>query len=361
MVERFAKVVLFSVFFVTGFSLVAKEIPVSKAERQGFSSERLNRITEHMNAKVEDGTMAGGMGVIVRNGKIIYQQTYGFADREAGKEMQNDAVYRIYSMSKPVTAVALMILYEEGKFRLNDPIARYLPEMANLEVALSTAGTNMVSDGTTSRTIGSGDDKLVGQTRKPSRQPTVRDLLRHTAGMTYGVFGNTEVDQLYRKAGLLGNHMTLKEFTTALGQIPLQYDPGKQWHYSVSVDVQGRLVEALSGMTFGEFLKQRIFEPLDMPDTDFQVNENNKSRLTQIYQPKGIQPGNFFSPSTSPGLEVANAAVSERYINGGKFESGGGGLLSTARDYLRFSQMVLESGWFAPLRARIPRFSPGHS
>ena len=355
MVKRLAKVGIVSVFLLSGIAVIAKELPLSKPDRQGFSSERLDRITEHMNAKVEDGTMAGGMGVIVRNGKIIYQQTYGFADREAGTKMQNDAVYRIYSMSKPITAVALMILYEEGKFRLNDPIARYMPEMANLEVALSTAGTNMVSDGTTSRTIGSGDDTLVGQTRKPSRQPTVRDLLRHTAGLTYGVFGNTEVDQRYRKAGLLGNNMSLKEFTTALGQIPLQYDPGKQWHYSVGVDVQGRLVEALSGMSFGEFLKERIFEPLDMPDTDFQVNENNKSRLTQIYQPKGIKPGSFFSPSTAPGLEVANAAVSERYINGGKFESGGGGLLSTARDYLRFSQMMLNGGELDGIRLLSPK------
>ena len=189
MVKRLAKLGIVSVFLLSGIAVIAKELPLSKPERQGFSSERLERITEHMNAKVEDGTMAGGMGVIVRNGKIIYQQTYGFADRETGTEMQNDAVYRIYSMSKPITAVALMILYEEGKYRLNDPVARYIPEMANLEVALSTAGTNMVSDGTTSRTIGSGDDSLVGQTRKPSRQPTVRDLLRHTAGLTYGVLG----------------------------------------------------------------------------------------------------------------------------------------------------------------------------
>ena len=336
-------------------SLVAKEIPLSKPERQGFSSERLNKITEHMNAKVEDGTMAGGMGLIARNGKIIYQQTYGFADREAGRVMENDAIYRIYSMTKPITAVALMVLYEEGKYRLNDPIARYMPEMANLEVALSTAGTNMVSDGTTSRTIGTGDESLVGQTRKPTRQPTVRDLLRHTAGMTYGVFGNTEVDQLYRKAGLLGNEMTLGEFTTALGKLPLQYDPGKQWHYSVSVDVQGRLVEALSGMSFGEFLKQRIFGPLDMPDTDFQVTPDNKDRLTQIYQPKGIKPGSFFAAATGKGVEVANQAVSDRFINGGNFESGGGGLVSTARDYLRFSQMMLNGGELDGVRLLSPK------
>ncbi|MBT7335827.1 MAG: beta-lactamase family protein [Gammaproteobacteria bacterium] len=335
-------------------TVIAKEIPASKPERQGYSSDRLQRITDHMNAKVADGTMVGGMGVIARNGKVIYQQTYGMADRETGREMTDDAIYRIYSMSKPITAVALMMLYEQGKFRLNDPIAMYLPEMANLQVALSTAGTQMISDGTQSRTIGQGDKSLVGQTRAPSRQPTVRDLLTHTAGLTYGVFGNTEVDQLYRKAGILGD-VSLAEFTQALGQIPLQYDPGSQWHYSVSVDVQGRLVEVLSGMSFGEFLKTQLFMPLDMPDTDFQINDSNKDRLAQLYKPAGVQADNFFSPGTGDGLEVADAFVSMRYVNGGKFESGGGGLVSTARDYLRFSQMLLNGGALDGVRILSPK------
>ena len=247
-----------------------------------------------------------------------------------------------------------MMLYEDGKFRLNDPIAMYMPEFANLQVATSTAGTNIVSDGTTSRTVGAGDESLVGEWRKPTRQPTIRDLLLHTAGMTYGVFGNTEVDQLYRKAGLLGD-TTLAEFTKALGQLPLQYDPGSQWHYSVSVDVQGRLVEVLSGMSFGEFLKQRIFEPLDMPDTDFQVNDSNKDRLAQLYKPEGVQANNFFSPATGNGSEVADAFVSARYINGGKFQSGGGGLVSTARDYLRFCQMLLNGGELDGVRILSPK------
>ena len=337
------------------FSLVAKEIPLSKPERQGFSSERLNKITEHMNAKVEDGTMVGGMGLIARNGKIVYQQTYGFADRDAGRVMEDDAIYRIYSMTKPITAVALMILYEEGKYRLNDPIAWYIPEMADLEVALSTAGTNMISDGTTSRTIGTGDESLVGQTRKPTRQPTVRDLLRHTAGLTYGIFGGTEVDKLYREAGLLGNDMTLKDFTAALGKLPLQYDPGKQWHYSVSVDVQGRLVEVLSGMSFGAFLRERIFKPLDMSDTGFVIPESSKNRLARLYQPKGSQPGNFLSAATTTALEPAPKEYDAAYLGSSKFESGGGGLLSTARDYLRFSQMMLNGGQLDGVRILSPK------
>ena len=332
----------------------AKEMNSTKPERQGFSSERLEKLTQLMNAKVEDGTMVGGMGMIARNGKIIYSQTYGQADREAGKAMTDDAIYRIYSMSKPITGVALMMLYEEGKFRLNDPIAMYIPEMANLQVALSTAGTGIVSDGTTSTTIGAGDKSLIGQTRKPTRQPTIRDLMTHTAGLTYGVFGNTEVDQAYRKAGLLGD-MDLKEFVTALGKLPLQYDPGSQWHYSVSVDVQGYLVEVLSGMKFSEFLQQRIFAPLDMKDTAFKINEGNKDRLTQLYKPEGVTADNYFSPATGSGLEVADAFISAGYIYGGKFESGGGGLVATARDYMRFSQMMLNGGELDGVRILSPK------
>ena len=332
----------------------AKEISSAKPERQGFSSERLEKLTQLMNARVDDGTMVGGMGVIARNGKIIYSQTYGQADREAGKAMTDDAIYRIYSMTKPITGVALMMLYEEGKFRLNDPIAMYIPEMADLRVALSTAGTGTVSDGTSSTAIGSGDETLVGQTRKAIRQPTIRDLMTHTAGLTYGVFGNTEVDQAYMQAGLLGD-MDLKEFVTVLGQLPLQYDPGSQWHYSVSVDVQGYLVEVFSGMKFGEFLQQRIFAPLDMKDTAFKVNEVNKDRLTQLYKPEGVTATNYFSPSTGDGLEVADAFVSASYLYGGKFESGGGGLVATARDYLRFSQMMLNGGELDGVRILSPK------
>ena len=332
----------------------AKEMSSTKPERQGFSSERLAKLTQLMNAKVEDGTMVGGMGMIARNGKIIYSQTYGQADREAGKVMTDDAIYRIYSMSKPITGVALMMLYEEGKFRLNDPIAMYIPEMANLPVALSTGGTGVVSDGTTSIAIGSGDESLVGQTRKAKRQPTIRDLMTHTAGLTYGIFGNTEVDQVYRKAGLLGD-MDLKEFVTVLGKLPLQYDPGSQWHYSVSVDVQGYLVEVLSGMKFSEFLEQRIFAPLDMQDTAFKVNEGNKDRLAQLYKPEGVTADNYFSPATGSGLEIADAFISAGYIYGGKFESGGGGLVATARDYLRFSQMMLNGGELDGVRILSPK------
>jgi len=331
-----------------------REIGSSSPERQGFSSDRLERLTQFMEAKVDDGTMVGGLGVIARNGKVIYSQPYGQADREAGRVMEEDAIFRIYSMTKPITGVALMMLYEEGKFRLNDPIARYIPELADLQVALSTAGTGVISDGTVSRGVGEGDKELVGQTRKPARQPTIRDLLTHTAGFTYGVFGFTEVDQMYMKAGLMGD-MTLKEFVTALGKIPLQYEPGSQWHYSVSVDIQGRLVEVLTGMSFGEFLQERLFGPLDMRDTSFFVGPDKQPRVAQLYKPKGVNAANFLAPSVEPGLEVADAWLNAGYFAQPKFESGGGGLLSTARDYLRFSQMMLNGGELDGVRILSPK------
>jgi CubicO group peptidase (beta-lactamase class C family) len=311
-----------------------------------------------MNKAVKDGVMVGGLGMIARNGKIIYNETYGLSDREANKPMKEDALFRIYSMSKPITSVALMMLYEEGRLFLNDPVAKYIPELANLSVAASTADgqTNAVSDGTTSRTIGTGDASKTGQTRKPKRQPTVRDLMRHTAGFTYGYFGNTEVDQQYRAAGILANK-DLKEFVTELGKIPLQYDPGTRWHYSVAVDVQGRLVEVLSGMRFGEFLDARLFRPLRMKDTSFIVSKDKLDRFAQLYSPEGTGEGNqlFLKRNQSTRLVPARERASTGYMEGATFEGGGGGLVSSAADYMRFSQMLLNGGELDGVRILSPK------
>jgi CubicO group peptidase (beta-lactamase class C family) len=165
-----------------------------------------------MNQAVADGIMVGGLGMIAREGRLAYSQAWGLRDREAGAPMTEDTLFRIYSMTKPITAVALMTLYEEGRFFLDDSVGKYLPELADLVVARSTADGGNIrfeSDGTRSRTIGEGDVALIGQTRPPHRQPTVRDLLTHTAGFTYGVFGNTEVDRRYREAGLLDSERDL--------------------------------------------------------------------------------------------------------------------------------------------------------
>ena len=348
---------LITVLMAFAGSVYGREIGSSSPERQGFSSDQLDRLTQFMEAKVDDGTMVGGLGVIARNGKVIYSEPFGKADREAGRVMEEDAIFRIYSMTKPITGVALMMLYEEGKFRLNDPIAWYMPELANLEVALSTAGTAVISDGTVSRGVGETNEELLGKTRKPKRQPTIRDLLIHTAGFTYGIFGNTEVDQLYRQSSTIGimDQRNLQQFVQDLGKLPLQYEPGAQWHYSVSVDVQGRLVEVLSGMSFGEFLKTRLFEPLDMKDTAFFVPSEKQSRLAQLYKPAGLTELNFMAPTTGKGLEVADAYISAGFLAPPEFESGGAGLVSTARDYLRFAQMMLNGGELDGVRILSPK------
>ncbi len=353
-----AALFLLFVALVSGQAL-AREIAETQPGRVGLDAERLERISQYMNQAVADGTMVGGMAMIARNGRLAYTETWGMKDREAGEPMTEDAIFRIYSMSKPITAVALMMLYEEGRFFLNDPVAKYIPELANLQVARSTAdgaGTGIVSDGTQSRAVGEGDQDLTGQTRKPDRQPTIRDLLTHTAGFTYGVFGNTEVDQQYRAAGILTDNPDLEDFVSKLGQIPLQYDPGTRWHYSVSVDIQGRLVEVLSGMRFGEFLQSRLFGPLDMHDTSFVVPAAKMDRLAQLYTPEGTAEGadGFRSMGRGP-LVVAPDSVSEGFMEGATFESGGGGLVSTARDYLRFSQMMLNGGELDGVRILSPK------
>jgi CubicO group peptidase (beta-lactamase class C family) len=353
-----SKVLFLCLFLLVTAGVDARNLRTGVPAREGLSPQRLERITAHMNRAVEDGIMVGGLGMIARNGKIVYQQTYGLSDREAGTPMTEDAIFRIYSMTKPITAVALMVLYEEGRFFLNDPVAKYLPELADLELAVSTADgeTGVISDGTTSLGVGSGDDSAVGLTRKPQRQPTIRDLLRHTAGFSYGIFGDTEVDRQYREARLLDKD-TIAEAVVELGKLPLQYEPGSRWHYSVSVDVQGRLVEVLSGMRFGEFLETRLFRPLGMADTAFVVPERKQDRLAKLYSPEGtdVSLNSVWKRSESTRLEPADPSLSEGYKVGSTFESGGGGLVSTAEDYMRFCLMLLNGGEFGGQRILSPK------
>ena len=352
---------LLALLFVVAL-LQGCDLLTGKPEPEGFSVERLQRITEHMDGRVAGGVMVGGQGMIARNGRIVYNETYGQSDREQGLPMKEDAIYRIYSMTKPITGVALMMLYEEGRFHLNDPVALYIPELADLKVALSTnSEEGTVADGTTNTGIDSGDESpgdesLMGKTREPLRQPTIRDLLRHTAGFTYGIFGDSEVDRLYREAKLF-EAKDLEEFVAILGQLPLLYEPGSRWHYSISVDVQGRLVEVLSGMSFGEFLQQRIFGPLGMRDTSFILPAEKLDRLTQIYAPKDTRIGfdGVWQRSASRELEVADSRVTEGFLEGGAFESGGGGLLSTTDDYMRFCLMMLNGGQLDGVRLLSPK------
>lgn len=312
-------------------------IPSVSPAREGFSSERLERINDRMQEAVNDGIMVGGHGIIARNGSVVFDETWGMADREASRPMTDDALFRIYSMSKPITAVALMILYEEGHFLLEDPVSSYLPELAGLSLAQTDENGDLVS-------------------KTPLRQPTIRDLLTHTAGMSYGIFSNTAVDQLYRETDLLRSP-SLTEFTKRLGTLPLLFQPGSRWHYSVAVDVQGALVERLSGQAFGDFLQARVFNPLGMSDTFFVVPENKRSRLAALYMPKGTvmdwnSPWQFTAETA---LVPADPELTRPYLDGSLFQSGGGGLVSSSRDYLRFALMLANGGELNGVQILSPR------
>ena len=293
-------------------SEVSKQSAISRAApgQVGLSPERLDRITQAMQADVDAGHLAGAIGVVARKGRIAYWETVGMADREAGKPISDDTIFRIYSMTKPIVGVALMTLYEEGLFALSDPVKRHIPELGGLEV-------------------------LAGEDTVPSRREmTVQDLMRHTAGMGYGG-GQTRADKLFRELDVLRGNRTVDDFVQKLAKIPLKHQPGSAWEYSVSVDVQGRLIEVLSGNDLATFLDERIFRPLDMRDTGFTVPPERKDRFVQMYSK--TEDGSAIEPSP--------AERSKRYYDyESRWYSGGGGLVSTTGDYLRFCQMLLNGG-----------------
>ena len=338
----------FQVFALTALLLLvaglasANGLPKASPESVGMSSERLQRIGDVMESHLANEKMAGAMGMIARNGKVVYTETWGEADRENDVPMRPDTIFRIYSMTKPITSTAVMILYEEGKLFLNDPVAKYIPEFAGIQVAAATA-----------------DGGAAGETRAPNRPMTVRDLLRHTSGLTYGIFGNTEVDQKYRQAGLLFADRDLAHFVEKLSEIPLQYEPGTRWHYSVSTDVLGRLVEVVSEQSFDEFLQERIFSPLGMTDTGFWVPPSKRDRFAQLYSPKGTSDGPeaWLQPNTAAEIDVAPPTASIGFLGAEPpgMLSGGGGLVSTASDYMRFCLMMLHGGELDGVRILSPK------
>ena len=294
----------------------AGEIPKVDPAQVGLSQERLDRITAALQADVDRGHLAGAIGVVARRGKIGYWQTVGMADRENGRAMSDDTIFRIYSMTKPIVGVGLMTLYEEGRFNLRDRVRNYIPEFGGLEVL-------------------DGDS-----TTKARREMTVQDLMRHTAGMGYGG-GDTAADKKFRELDVLGGNRSIDDFIQKLVQVPLKHHPGSAWEYSVSVDVQGRLIEVLSGQDLATFLNERIFGPLDMRDTGFTVPEEKKDRFVQMYA----------KTEDGEGIEPASADRSTGYYDyESKWFSGGGGLVSTTRDYLRFCQMMLNGGMLGDQR-----------
>jgi CubicO group peptidase (beta-lactamase class C family) len=274
-----------------------------------MSTERLKHLDEHFHKLVDEGKIAGVVTWVARHGKVVHEDAYGLADIGAKRPMTRDSYFYVYSMTKPVTSVALLMLYEEGRFQLSDPVAKYLPELANLKLYAGDAGGRMVL-------------------KDPSRQPTIEDVFRHTAGFLYGPAGMRGIDKAYREANVLGG--TLADLTKRLGTLPLAYEPGTQWVYSVSHDVQARLVEVIAGVPFDEFVRKRILEPLGLKHMFFGRPDSAKDQFAVIY---GVDPAGKLTPSGA--LDAPGAA--SRVL-------GGFSISATAADYGRFAQMLVNSG-----------------
>jgi len=319
-------------------TLTTGELLEGSPEDVGMSSDRLNRLSNSMQQLIDEGRLAGMTTMIARHGKIVHFETYGYRDIEAEDVMAKDTIFRIYSMSKPITGVALMMLYEEGKFNLSDPVEKYIPEFQGLRTALT--------DGP--------DGPILEDSVRPM---TIRELMNHTAGLTYGSFSSSQVDTMYRDRKVLAFDGTLQDMIDRLAEIPLRQQPGTKWHYSVAVDVQGYLVEVLSGMSFDDFLAERLFEPLGMVDTAFYVPRDEAGRFAQLYSYADngtlIPPAGF--GETNLGVIARDEeSVVTRYLEPPTFFSGGGGLVSTTSDYMRFCQMLLNGGEFEGLRYLSP-------
>jgi CubicO group peptidase (beta-lactamase class C family) len=296
-----------------------------KPETVGMSSTRLARLDEVMQRRyVDGGYLPGMLTYVYRKGQLVHTHLCGQMDIERGKKMREDAIFRIYSMSKPITAVALMMLVEEGLIGLDDAVHSHIPTWKDLGVYAS---------GVPSLLAAAPPSFMTTPVLRPMK---VIDLATHTSGLSYGFMMRTSVDAAYRKAKVVDRQTPggLSEMIEQLARIPLDFSPGTAWNYSVAIDVLGYLVEKLSGLRFGEFLRARLFEPLGMHDTAFQVPEEKVERLSSCYQPEG----------KGPGLKLQDNARNSTYATPAKLESGGGGLVSTAHDYLRFCRMMLNGG-----------------
>ena len=294
---------------VTGCQQKVGPESARKATVAGMSTERLARLDGHFRKLVDEGKISGVVTWVARHGQVVHQDAYGLADIGAKRPMTADSYFYVYSMTKPVTSVALLMLYEEGRFQLSDPIAKYLPELANLKLYAGDSGGRMIL-------------------KEPARQPTIEDVFRHTAGFQYGPAGTRGIDKAYREANVLGG--TLADVTKRLGTLPLAYEPGTQWVYSVSHDVQARLVEVLAGVPFDEFVRKRIIEPLGLRHMFFGRPDAVKDQFAVIY---GVSPEGKLAPTGALDAPGASSKV-----------LGGFSISATAADYGRFAQMLVNSG-----------------
>jgi CubicO group peptidase (beta-lactamase class C family) len=322
--------------FVAGADLIAApqagkktaEIVESKPEALGFSSERLGRLHAAIQQLVDQKQLAGVVTLLARHGKVAEERTYGVKDLASGAPMTKDTIFRIYSMTKPVTGVAMMMLYEEGKWRPADPVSKFIPEFSHLKVFKGNdSNGNMILE-------------------DPVHPPTMQELMTHTAGFTYGIFGKTTVDKMYGDAKVLhAQGESLQDMINKLVKIPLLFQPGSRWVYSVAMDIQGYIIEKLSGQSLPDFEQQRIFGPLGMRDTGFFVPAGKRNRFATLYAGNDAGELELFPKDQKALSDYATEPTQP---------SGGGGLVSTAEDYLRFAQMLLDGGELDGVRILAP-------
>jgi len=303
-----------SVAFVSLGAFAADPLPRAKPETVGMSSERLARIGEALRADVEKGRLPGAVVAVARKGKLVYYQSFGYLDKEAGTKMHNDSIFSIASMTKPMVAVGALTLLERGQLQIDEPVGTYLPQLSKMQVAVLKS-----ADG------GAGFDTVAAQ-----RQVTIQDLMRHTSGIIYGGRGATPVHKLYpASSSAAGSGMTGKEFVDKLGSLPLLHQPGSTWDYGFGLDVLGLVIEKVSGQPLGQYLAAQVFKPLGMKDTAFAVPPEKAKRYAKALanDPDTGKP-QFVLDLTQPL----------------KFQCGGGCAASTAGDYIRFAQMLLDGG-----------------
>ena len=310
---------------VAAESAAARDLEAVAPADVGVSDKRLERLAAGMQRMVDDGKLAGVVTLLARGGKLVHSHVAGVQDVESGAPMARDSIFRIYSMTKPITGVALMMLHEEGKWRLNDPVSRYIPGFADLKVHV---GSNA-----------DGSPRVVDA----ERPMTMAELMSHGGGLAYGLGTANYVDRLYREHNVLNADVPLQTMIDKLSNLPLLAQPGTRWYYSIGVDVQGYLVEQLSGQPLAEFFEERIFEPLGMVDTGFFVPEDQLHRVARIHEEAG-DGGLALSAMGGPTRTAMPAGP-----------SGGGGLWGTADDYLRFTQMLLNDGELDGVRLLAPR------
>ncbi|OLC77222.1 MAG: hypothetical protein AUH78_04980 [Gemmatimonadetes bacterium 13_1_40CM_4_69_8] len=289
-------------------------MPRARPADVGLSVAALERIAPALQAYVDSGKLPGLLAVIARHGKLAYVASVGSMDMEHRHPMKPDAVFRLFSMTKPITSTAIMQLYERGKLRLDDPVSKYIPAFAGVKVYAGGSAAQPVL-------------------RDPDRPVTVGDLLTHTAGLTYGVFDSTAVDTIYRRAGLYNPRWTTGQLADSLARLPLVFSPGSKWNYSYATDVLGRVVEVVSGTTLDRYLDSALFRPLGMRMTAFHATQAMDGHIMPAY-----------SRGADGKLQAMSPLLWPEYTAEGRLLSGGGGLLSTAGDYLRFAQMLLNGG-----------------